>query len=182
MPFRFDAEDIVRHAGSSVDAVSSGDLRSVTRHAEHVVNLIEGKSGPNYGDLDKNGTVFDPSDGVGMLAYARAIQDQAGAVLAAADATDSMKTHARHTFDSAQNVIDWGTQADELALKLNSAKDLGQARSIAEQLEKLTIQIRDGVDANGNGIVEPVKGEGGMRTAYLHAQYIVAMGVVPVQE
>jgi hypothetical protein len=182
VPFRFDVEDVIRHADSSVAAVNSGDLRSVTRHAEHVVNIIEGRTGANYGDLDGNGTVFDPSDGFGLINYAQAIMDHARLAAEAEGANDVVAIHSAHVVASVQNVIEWSQQADALALQLNSTTDLQQASALAIQLADLTKRIRDGVDANGNGIVEPITGEGGMWTAYLHSQYIVAMGVVPVQE
>jgi plastocyanin len=181
-PFRFDVEDAIRHADSMVAAVNSGDLRSVTRHAEHVVNIIEGRDGPNYGDLDNNGTVFDPSDGFGLLNYAQLIVDHARAAAEAEGANDVVAIHSAHTVASAQNVIEWAQQADALAVQLNSTTDFNQASALAVQLADLTKRIRDGVDANGNGIVEPITGEGGMWSTYLHAQYMVSMGVVPVQE
>jgi len=53
-------------------AVQSKKLSDVQLHAEHVVNIIEGVGGPNYGDLDKNGTADNPGDGFGVLNYARA--------------------------------------------------------------------------------------------------------------
>jgi hypothetical protein len=165
-----------------VAAVNSGDLRSVTRHAEHVVNIIEGRNGENYGDLDGNGTVFDPSDGYGLIPYTEALIAQARLVASAEGANDVVTIHSGHVVASAQNVVEWARQADALALQLNSTSDLGQASALAIQLADLTKRIRDGVDANGNGIVEPITGEGGMWTAYLHAQYIVSMGAVPVQE
>jgi hypothetical protein len=182
LPFMYDVDDLIRHADSAAAAVNSGDLRSVTRHAEHMVNIIEGRNGPNYGDLDKNGTVFDPSDGFGLLPYAQAIQDGARAAAQAEGANDVVATHSAHVVASTQNVIEWTQQADALALQLNSTTDLAQASTLVVQLADLAKRIRDGVDANGNGIVEPITGEGGAWTAYLHAQYMVAMGVVPVQE
>ena len=147
-----------------------------------MVNIIEGQGGANYGDLDGNGTVFDPSDGFGLIPYAQAIMDNARLAATAEGANDVVAIHSSHVVASTQNVIEWAQQADALALQLNATTDLAQASSLAVQLADLTKRIRDGVDANGNGIVEPITGEGGMWTAYLHAQYMVAMGVVPVNE
>jgi plastocyanin len=89
-------------------AVKERNVQAAKRAAERTVNLIEGKIGTGYGDLDKSGTVEDPGNGIGLLTYLRAvtsadlepgaasvaketegwltaIRDAAGAVLAAAD-------------------------------------------------------------------------------------------------
>ena len=42
-------------------------LPAVKRHAEHLVNLIEGEEGLHYGDNDIDGHLEDPGDGVGLL-------------------------------------------------------------------------------------------------------------------
>ena len=54
-------------------AMDSTTLAGIRRHAEHVINAIEGtgdRGGPNYGDLNKDGNVEDFGDGFGVLNYA----------------------------------------------------------------------------------------------------------------
>ena len=50
-------------------AAGRGNLATAKRHAEHVINLIEGKTGADYGDVDGDGLVEDPGDGTGALVY-----------------------------------------------------------------------------------------------------------------
>ena len=38
-----------------------GTLRELRRHAEHVVNLVEGASGEHFGDLDGDGVSQNPA-------------------------------------------------------------------------------------------------------------------------
>src|SRR6266567_4485741 len=42
-----------QHAQFMSDAQASGDLATVKLHAEHLVNIIEGAKGADYGDLNK---------------------------------------------------------------------------------------------------------------------------------
>ena len=61
--------DLIIHARELELAVERGNLRTTKRHAEHLVNLIEGKDGENYGDVDGDGSLEDPGDGTGLLTY-----------------------------------------------------------------------------------------------------------------
>jgi len=43
----------------------------------------------------------------------------------------------------------------------------------------LANQILNGLDTNGNEIIEPIAGEGGALTAYQHAYYMADMPILP---
>lgn len=66
--FRQLGADLYVHAVELDDAVQRGSAPAAKRHAEHLINLIEGKNGLRYGDNDTNGYIEDPGDGVGLLA------------------------------------------------------------------------------------------------------------------
>jgi len=66
---RLTGQDLLIHAAEMEDAAQRRSLDTVRRHAEHVVNLLEGKDGPHYGDLDRDGLLEDPGDGTGLLNY-----------------------------------------------------------------------------------------------------------------
>ncbi|MDQ3227982.1 MAG: plastocyanin/azurin family copper-binding protein, partial [Chloroflexota bacterium] len=68
LEFRQLGADLYVHAVELQDASARGSLPAVKRHAEHLINLIEGKSGLHYGDNDIDGYMEDPGDGVGLLA------------------------------------------------------------------------------------------------------------------
>ena len=74
------------HAMEIEDAADRGNLGTAKRHAEHLVNLIEGKKGAHYGDLDKNGIVEDPGDGTGALVYVRRIAESSSSAQIATEA------------------------------------------------------------------------------------------------
>lgn len=69
--------DLVIHAFELREAVDRGNLRTSKRHGEHLVNLIEGEGGGNYGDLDGDGSLEDPGDGTGLLTYLEEVQQAA---------------------------------------------------------------------------------------------------------
>ena len=64
---------LVVQAGELRAAVSRGDGKAARRAAERLVNLIEGRTGEHFGDLDKDGSVGDPGDGVGLVKYLQAV-------------------------------------------------------------------------------------------------------------
>ena len=67
LEFRQLGADLYVHAVELEDAQTRGSLPAVKRHAEHLVNLIEGAKGLHYGDIDANGHLEDPGDGTGLL-------------------------------------------------------------------------------------------------------------------
>jgi plastocyanin/uncharacterized membrane protein YozB (DUF420 family) len=71
--FRQAGGDLVSQAGELRAAAERRDVQAARRAAERLVNLIEGKTGTPYGDLDKSGSVEDPGDGIGLLNYLRAL-------------------------------------------------------------------------------------------------------------
>ena len=75
--FRQAGGDLVSQAGELRAAAERRDVQAAKRAAERLVNLIEGKTGTPYGDLDKSGSVEDPGDGIGLLNYLRALTNAA---------------------------------------------------------------------------------------------------------
>ena len=70
--------DLYVHAVELEDAVDRRSLTAVKRHAEHLINLVEGEAGLRYGDNDADGHLEDPGDGVGLLARLNAVAAVAG--------------------------------------------------------------------------------------------------------
>jgi len=172
-------EELFIHTHAVDTAASGGDLASLDRHGEHMLALLEGREGANYTDLTGDGFVTDPGDGFGIFRYADAITEQAQAALAAPDATENVKLHAGHLLVLAENMRAWARQIEELALAAHDpATPADQKRDAARQAFTLARHLLNGVDANGNGVVEPTPGEGGAFTLYAHSQYLAAMGAL----
>ena len=62
-----------------------------------------------------------------------------------------------------------------LNIPLDSPELEGMVRKAVAWADK----IRNGIDVNGNEIIEPIPGEGGAVTAYEHAYYMADMGILP---
>jgi hypothetical protein len=63
----------VQHVQNAVNAAAIGSLSEMRAHLEHVVNILEGASGPRFGDHDGNGQAQNPGDGFGVRSYAEQI-------------------------------------------------------------------------------------------------------------
>ena len=67
LEFRQLGADLYVHAFELQDAAARGSVPALNRHAEHLINLIEGKDGLHYGDNNIDGHLEDPGDGIGLL-------------------------------------------------------------------------------------------------------------------
>lgn len=182
---RLQTDELARHAGFVARAQQAGDLAGVKRHAEHVYNLIAGSLDAKFGDLDGDGRSQNPGDGFGLLqngtqaGYLRAAGDAATAAKDAPDASDSVKAHSEHVLICAQNMQEWAIEARDLALQLAQLTDVQAGGTPAARLTELSGWIQRGDDANGDGEIAPVPGEGGGLVAYEHAQFMAGFGLFP---
>ena len=182
---RLQTDELVRHAQFVADAQQAGDLAGVKRHAEHVFNLVAGSLDPRFGDLNGDGHAQNPGDGFGLLpnggqaGYIKATSDAATTAKSAPDATDAIKTHSEHVRISAENMRGWAVEAHDLALQLAQATDTAAIKDQAARLVTLSQWIQRGNDANGDGEIAPIPGEGGGIVAYEHAQFMAGFGLFP---
>src|SRR5262249_28808782 len=146
---------------------------------EHMLNILEGKGGPDYGDFDKDGKVVDPGDSFGIVKYADQVGAQAAAASAAPDVSDNIKTHAAELEALAVNLRAEANQEIPLRLKAHKATAAADKVSLTGQALVLARLLLNGQDKNGNGAIEPLAGEGGALTTYYYAQYLAALGAVP---
>jgi hypothetical protein len=182
---RAQTDELLRHAQFVADAQTKGDLANLKRHAEHVYNLIAGSRDAKFGDLNGDGRSQNPGDGFGLLAngdqagYIKSTADAATAALEAADATDAIKAHSEHVRISAANMQGWAGEAHDLAIQLAQAPDVAGVGQQAARLLELSRWLNRGDDANGDGEIAPIPGEGGGVVAYEHAQFMAGFGLFP---
>jgi plastocyanin len=168
------------HAEFLRNALVDGALAEAHRHAEHVVNILNGEAGEIFGDLDRDGVPQNPGDGVGVLGYLAGAKVHTDLAANAGDATAEVMLHAGHTLVSSDNASAWVAEAVADALRVLSADSPGEAQAWADSLVAGLDLVRDGVDADGDGAVAPIVGEGGLLTAYEHALYMGAVELYPV--
>lgn len=129
--FREAGEVLVGQAEELHAAVMGREVRAAERAAEKLVNLVEGKTGAHFGDLDKDGSVQDAGDGIGLLDYVRAVKSTApGAEISAL----------------AGNVEHWLTTIRDNALAVVDAKDLSAVEATVEGVVPLAQRAqREGI-------------------------------------
>ena len=173
-----ETQEMERHARLLVQSQAVGDLPGVRRHAEPVFNLIVGARDEDFGDLDGDGRAQNAGDGFGLLVngeqpgYIRAMLDAATAAASAADTVPTIKVHARYIAVSADNMHGWATEARAVAFELTRVRELAAVDRPASRLLNLAKWLAVGDDANADGEISPIPGEGGALVAYEHAQFL----------
>jgi hypothetical protein len=173
---RLQTEEMLRHIGhvrSAADLLSIADAR---RHTEHIINLLDGEQGDAFGDLDGVHGVQNPGDGYGIIDYVSQMQAEAVQAAAMPDATEAIQIHSSHVVMATDNALTWATQIREAALQIIAAASVGDIGPQVETLVQNSQLLLNGADGNGDGEIAP--GEGGIFTAYQHAQYMAAIPVV----
>src|SRR5690606_19186008 len=105
-----------------------------------------------------------------------AMQAAAGQAREAADATEAIRVHAGHVEMATANALEWAALTRQAALEILATRSVGDIGPQVEALNLYSRLLLDGDDGNGDGVVAPE--EGGIFTAYQHAQYMGAIGVV----
>ena len=178
---RQQSDVVLLHAQFLRDAVNENNLANLQFHAEHLVNIIEGEQGEHYGDLNGNGKVENPGDGFGLLqngtqdGYIKGMSDHAGLAAGASDATDGIKVHAAHVQIAGENTRVRVSQIRDIALEVAKARRTTDAADSVLRIVALAQQTIQGVDLNGDEQIAPVKGEGGVLTAYQHSQLMAGI-------
>ena len=157
------------HGGLLQGEVAAGNLGEARRHAEHVINILDGETGATFGDLDGDGVVQNPGDGFGVRNYFIGAQEHAQLAADAEGATEEVKLHASHVIVSGDNALLWLDEAIQTAVRVLSSDSVAEAQPAADELVQQLTTIVNGVDANNDGAVAPIEGEGGLLTAYEHA-------------
>jgi plastocyanin len=178
---RQESDLVLQHAQFLRDAVNENNLANLHFHAEHLVNIIEGKQGEHYGDLNGNGKIENPGDGFGLLqngaqdGYIKGMSDGAGLASSSDDATDSIKIHAAHVQITGENTRVRLNELRDIALEVGKASRPADAADNVLHILALAQRTIQGVDLDGDEQISPVKGEGGVLTAYQHAQLMAGI-------
>jgi len=153
--------------------------------AQSMIDIIEGKHGSDYhplasgcGAVNINAT----GDGFGLLGngnksgYVSAASNHASLAASRSDSTNLIRGHAGHVVICMTNMSGWLTTVEQDLLKLLAHP---QDTSKIQEIVMLTDHAYHGVDTNGDGQVDPVPGEGGAITAYIHGQLMASLPLLP---
>ena len=78
-----------------------------------------------------------------------------------------------------ENMDGWSKLLLEQALKLMDTSFGLEMEPQITEIVALAGKMLIGIDSNGNGLIEPVIGEGGASTAYEYAYYLADMDLLP---
>jgi plastocyanin len=166
------------HGGLLQEALSVGNLLEAKLHAEHVVNILDGETGEKFGDLDGDGRAQNPGDGRGVRVYLDSTGSTIEQLLLVATSNEVI-LHAGHVaiaLDNARLAMD---QAMNLAGRITSVDSVAEAQPLADELELVLATLLEGTDADGDGAIAPVPGEGTVNTAYQHALFAAGIELYP---
>ncbi|MFW6070429.1 MAG: cupredoxin domain-containing protein [bacterium] len=168
-------EELQRHVEYVQVAHELLSIADAQRHAEHIVNILEGEQGQFFGDGDGAHGVQNPGDGFGVIPYVQAMRASAMEAGESDSATRAISTHGEHVVLASDNALAWATTVREAALGILQSESVGDIGPQVETLARFSRLLLDGEDENGDGNITPA--EGGIFTAYQHAQYMGAIGV-----
>ena len=179
-----DAMLVDEQANAMLSAFDADDKAAAMKNAEAIINLIVGSQSPDYGDLDGDGEVTDPGDGYGLLlngespGYTGGTISHTQYVMQSGDASRLVLLHGGHVIISVTNVEGWLVQLRDLCKDVLKHLPDQDMRGMMVQAVSLADQVVNGVDLDGNERVDPIPGEGGVKTAYQHAYYMADMEIL----
>ena len=141
----------VQHTGFLRNALSTEDIPQARRHAEHIINILDGKNGFMYGDLDRNGLPENPGDNVGVRVYLAAAKAALPALTASSTATAETVDDLLATFDVGQTRI---TDMFDKALQIFASDTVTEANRFAGELTVLVDELDATVDNAHNRTLE----------------------------
>ena len=150
-----EAKIAVFHAGLA--AKKPDNLKWMQTHTHHVLNAIDPSIEPK-----------GPGKGYGVLKAAKGAAFHINVAAKQADASDDVKIHAKYVATSALNTVDRAKRIIVVAKKILAAKSAKTAAPLVRQMVEITKELQTGRDANGDGKITWVKGEGGLGASAKH--------------
>jgi hypothetical protein len=117
----------IQHVQNAVNAAAIGSLPETRTHLEHVVNILEGATGPRFGDYNGSGTAENPGDGFGVIGYAAHIADLLPDHEAVGAAAADVKAQAAAIQDMSLRIL-------ELEDRAAISAQLAELKALADQL------------------------------------------------
>lgn len=146
------------------EALAKADLVAAQGEAEGIFNILEGAQSAVAGDKNKDGQHYDPGDGFGIRPYLAATHAQL-LLVSQITATAELAINTHYAVDLVQALQVVAETAAAQAFQLATAASVAEAQPIANELQRLLASLLKGVDADGNRLIEPARGEGGIQAA-----------------
>ncbi|MCZ6512105.1 MAG: hypothetical protein O7A62_16145, partial [Alphaproteobacteria bacterium] len=137
------------------------NLKWLKLHTGHVLHAVDPSVEPK-----------GPGLGYGVAKAATGVAAHINFAAGSDGASKNVKAHATHVATSAENTVGWTKQIVALGKQVQASTSASDAAAKVRQIDKLVAQLADGTDANGDGKVTWVKGEGGLGQAQLHKGFM----------
>ncbi len=161
----------LNHANLARNATALEGEGSLRLHVHHVINIIEGASGPNFDQASGN-----PGDGIGVLTHA-ADRKHAGFAASQAPGRATLVDQSKNVETAGKNAEDWAIMARDQALIVLSQANINTAKLLLNPVVSQLEAAINGFDANRNGNIQYVAGEAGTRQAYVAAQRMATYNI-----
>lgn len=139
-----------------------GDLEAMKTHAGNVMHA-----------LDPTRMDGGPGLGFGLLVASRQTIAHARMAAGAPDASDNVRTHARHVVSCVRNTLVRADRMLEITERILATDSAEEADRLSDELDGLAFQLRNGVDADGDGRITWQEGEGGLYVAQEHMRLLL---------
>ena len=150
-----EAKIAVFHA--TVAAKQLDNLKWMQMHARHVLNAIDPKQ-----------EAKGPGKGYGVLEGAMGTKKHILIAAKQSDASDNVKAHSVHVATSAQNTIDRSKRLIKVAKQIIATNSVKTAATLTKRMKGIALELQAGRDANGDGKITWIKGEGGLNASAKH--------------
>lgn len=158
-----------QHGGFLSDALATGNFDEARRHAEHIVNILDGAAGSHYGDLNGDGQAQNPGDGYGLRVYLADINPTIDTLLANITATADLPFYADRVLAAQRNSLDAITATMASTLKIFATDTVEEAQPFATLVNEQLAALHDGHDLDENGVIDPLHDEGGLAALHEYA-------------
>ncbi len=137
------------------------NLKWLKLHTGHVLHAVDPSVEPK-----------GPGLGYGVMKAATGVAAHVNFAAGSDGASKNVKLHAQHVATSAENTAGWVRQIVTLGKQVQASTSASDAAAKLRRIDKLVAQLADGTDANGDGKVTWVKGEGGFGRAEAHMGFM----------
>jgi len=160
---------------------NSNDQQAVRCLAQSIIDIAEGQNGAHYQQPDaacQTLNMVQKGDGFGLLGngYIKTASIHASLAATQSDSTPTIKVHAGHIRIAMDDLNKWVTTIDNDA---NSLLANPTDMLKLEEIVTLSDHTLNGGDLYHKERVDPVPGEAGAITAYIHGQFMAMLPMRP---
>jgi serine/threonine protein kinase len=157
------------------DALEDDALDQAKRHAEEIVNILNGENGENFEDFDGNGKIDNSGDNFGVQRYLREASGQIEQ--AKPHTTAKSEFYAQQLIKAIMNGQASAEDAEQTTLKLLAVDSPSEGEPLADEIIRLLNALLQGSDFDGNGQVDWQADEGAILAAY---DFALLMAEIPI--